>query len=90
MEILQDTKNPLLKRKEIKFSIKTETNPGIQGCMEKVVEKFKVPEEHVVVRSVKNNFGSQEFVCEVFIYDSKEDKEKIEPKQKVKKKGAKK
>ena len=86
MQIIRDFKNDLLKRREILFKLKADSNPGYDGCKKKVIEKFNVPEEHVVIKSTRNNFGTKEFFCEVFIYDSAKHKELIEQKKKEKKK----
>ncbi|RMD66116.1 hypothetical protein D6817_04770 [Candidatus Pacearchaeota archaeon] len=84
MKILSDLRNELLKRREIVVSFVSESNPGFANSLKKIVGEFNVPEENVVVRSVRNNFGTREFVVEAFIYDSPQDKERIEPKKKKK------
>ena len=89
MEIIEDKKNDLLKRREIKFILESDSNPGIACCLKSVVDKFKVSEGTIVIRAVKNNFGTRKFVCEVFIYDSEKDRERFEPRKKVKKKAVK-
>lgn len=85
MQIIKELKNELLKRKEILFSVKAESNPGYENSKKKIVEKIKADPEKVVVKSVRNNFGTKEFFIEVFVYDNTEDKDRIEPKPKVKK-----
>ena len=86
MKIIKEIKNDLLKRKEIRFVVESEKNPGIEGSKKILIEKIKSPEENIAIKFVKSKFGSQEFLVEAFVYDSKEDKEKIEPKVKGKKK----
>ncbi|MBU0466242.1 MAG: 30S ribosomal protein S24e [Nanoarchaeota archaeon] len=86
MNILNDKKNNLLKRREVQFILESDSNLGYENCKKAAISHFKIPETNVVVKSVKNNFGSKEFVCKVFIYDSEQDKHKIEPKVKAKKK----
>jgi ribosomal protein S24E len=86
MKILKEIKNDLLKRKEIQFVIESEKNPGLEGSKKVLIEKIKSPEENIVVKFVKSKFGTQEFLVEAFVYNSKEDKEKVEPKIKSKKK----
>ncbi|MBI2452107.1 hypothetical protein HYV50_03450 [Candidatus Pacearchaeota archaeon] len=85
MKVLKEIKNNLLRRKEITFVIESNSNPGFKNSKKSIVEKLKAPEENVVVKSVKNNFGTREFLIESFIYDSKVDKERIEPKFKKEK-----
>lgn len=85
MNILNDKTNELLKRREIKFKIDSESNPGYEGAKKVVTEKLKVPHENIAIKFVKNNFGTKEFTIEAFIYHSIKDKELIEPKPKAKK-----
>ena len=87
MKILQENKNDLLRRKEIIFSVEAGTNPGLEGVKKMLMENTKSAEENIAIKFVKNNFGAHSFIAEAFIYDSKDDKDKIEPKPK-KKKGA--
>ena len=85
MEFIKDTKNNLLKRREIQFVIETESNPGFANVQKVLIEKIKVPEENVAIKFVKNNFGSRKFLVEAFVYDSQSDKERVESKTKNKK-----
>ncbi len=86
MEIIQQSRNDLLKRNEIKGIIKSNGNLGYENAMKTVVEKLKAAEENIVLKNVKSKFGRDTFLVEALIYDSVEDKEKIEPKKKEKKK----
>ena len=86
MELIKEFQNDLLKRKELNFRTAGESNPGFEDCMKKIAGKLKVLEENVAVKSVRNNFGRKEFLIEAFVYDTKEDKERIEPKSKSRKK----
>ena len=85
MKVIREFKNELLKRKEVEFVIVAEKNPGFEGAMKALTDKFKVSEDHIALKYVKNNFGKKEFVVEGFVYNSKEDKERTERKPKVKK-----
>jgi ribosomal protein S24E len=85
MQIIKEFRNELLKRKEILFSFEAASNPGYETSKKMIVEKTKADPEKVAVKSVRGNFGSKEFVVEVFVYDKKEDKDRIEPKPKMKK-----
>lgn len=85
MKLIKEFKNSLLKRKEVELSDSYESNPGLEKARKEVAGHFKVAEDVVVVRKVGSSFGANEFVVEVFIYDSVADKEKIEPKKKEKK-----
>jgi len=86
MNIVKDFKNDLLKRRELVVGIEAEQNPGIEYSKEEAVKKFKVDKELVVVKKVGSSFGSNKFNVELFIYDSVEIKDKVEPKIKQKKK----
>jgi ribosomal protein S24E len=86
MKIIKETKNDLLKRKEIQFVIEAEKNPGFEGSKKVLIEKIKTPEENIAIKFVKSKFGTHEFLIEAFVYNSKQDKEIVEPKQKEKKK----
>ena len=78
MEIIRDFRNKLLKRREIQFKFDSETNPGFVKSKTLLVEKLKVPESNVVVKFVKGNFGSHDFLIEAFVYDSEKDKARLE------------
>lgn len=84
MRIMKDFRNNLLKRREVVFSLEADSNPGFANVQKAAVEKLKVPEENIVVKKIKNNFGSREFIIEVFVYDSKAQKDLIEPRKKEK------
>ena len=85
MKTVNEFRNELLKRKEILFSLESHSNPGFEVSKKAIVEKLKVEPEKIAMKSVKNNFGAREFLIEAFVYDTKEDKERIEPKVKLKK-----
>ncbi|MFH1425481.1 MAG: hypothetical protein ABIG28_01985 [archaeon] len=87
MKTLRDFSNKLLKRRELEVTFVEDRNPGLERAKEKIVKEFKADESLVVVKSLKNNFGNNEFKVNVFIYEDSESKEKIEPKKKEKKKG---
>jgi len=86
MEVIQQTRNELLKRNEIKGIVTSSGNFGFENAMKTVAEKLKAAEENIVLKNVKSKFGRDTFLIEALIYDSKEDREKIEPKKKEKKK----
>ena len=77
-------RNDLLKRSEVSFDFVSEGNPGDAKVNEEIVSKFKVDANNVVLKRVKSNFGRKIFSVEAFIYDSVEDKDKVEAKKKVK------
>ena len=85
MEILNETKNNLLKRTELQIKIESSGNPGFEQSKKSAAEKFKAELDNIALKRVINNFGTNEFLIEAFIYESIADKERIEPKPKAKK-----
>ncbi len=85
MQIIEDKKNPLLGRREVKLIIEAEKNPSMEEAAKIVGEQFKSVEENIAVKQVKGKFGRNTFLITANIYKSKENKEKIEPKLKGKK-----
>jgi ribosomal protein S24E len=79
-----DFKNSLLKRREVEFEISADGNPGYEKAKEEVASKFSVSEDLIVIKTLKSKFGTNTFLIDAFIYDSKEDLESVEPKAKVK------
>lgn len=82
-EIIKTDKNPFLNREEILLEIKSKSTPSL----EEIKKEIKGDENLVVIRKVHSNFGKQRFLAEILIYNSIEDREKVEtiPK-KIKKK----
>ena len=86
IQILNESRNELLKRNEVKGIVTSNGNFGFENAMKTIIEKLKAAEENVVIKNVKSKFGRDTFLIEALIYDSVEDKVKIEPKVKEKKK----
>ena len=82
-KIIKEEKNPFLNRTEISIELTNDTTPTYDEVKE-IIGKDK---ELTVIKKINTNFGKQSFVAEAVIYDSLEDKEKVEviPK-KIKKK----
>ena len=85
MNVLKEFENKLLKRKEVLVSGEYEINPGIKRVTEEISKQFKADKEKIVVRRIISEFGKKLFKVEAFIYNSVEDKTKVEPKPKEKK-----
>ena len=81
---MKDFRNDLLNRREVTLGINHSNNPGFDECLRIVAEQFETPAENISVKNVKGNFGSGHFLIEAFIYDTKEHKERLEPKSKIK------
>ena len=84
LEILKDLKNDLMNRRDIRARIKSEKNPSQEQAVEMISSELKADKENIVVDKIQGSFGSNEFIIAASIYNSKEDKEKIEPKPKTK------
>ena len=81
--IISQEKNPFLKREE--FVVKIESN----GSPTEDVAKDAIGKDKdlTVIKKINSNFGRNSFVIEAVVYDSAEDKEKVETiPQKVRKK----
>ena len=85
MKAIKDTKNDLLKRRELKFLVNSESNPGYDKAKEIVAKEFKAEADVVAVKNVKSKFGRDTFLIDAFIYSSAADRLRIEPKIRVKK-----
>lgn len=79
LNILEEKKNPLFHRTEIKASIETEITPKITEIAEAFSKKLSVPLANIVVKNIYGSFGSKIFKINASIYDSQEAKEKTEP-----------
>ena len=88
MNVLTDKKNILLKRREVKLVIESDSNPGFEKSTELVANHFKSNAENVALKNVKSKFGRNTFLIDAYIYDTKEDKMNTEPKPKEKKGGS--
>ncbi len=82
-QIINQQKNPFLKREEYLIKIESETSPSFED----IQKQMNKDAELTIIKKVQGKFGTKIFNAEVFVYDSKEAKEKIEviPK-KIKKK----
>jgi ribosomal protein S24E len=85
MKIISDNKNDLFKRREVKMVVENSGNPGFANALKLVAGQFKASEDNIAVHNVKGKFGRDTFLIDASIYNSKEDKEKTEPKPKMKK-----
>ena len=85
IETIKDFKNELLGRRELKVVAEAEKNPGFANAAKIIADEFKAKEDLIVVKEVKSKFGRNTFLIDALIYYSAEDKEKVEPKKRVKK-----
>ena len=82
-KILKDLRNNVLKRREMEILLVNRGNPGFIITKDLISHRLKVSRENIVMNHINGEFGRNEFVIDAFIYDSKEDLERIEGKQKV-------
>ena len=85
MKTISELQNKLLKRKEVVVEIESEKNPGYEAVKGLIANQFKADVENIVVKTLKGHFGSNLVTVDAVIYSSKEDKENVERKPKVKK-----
>lgn len=86
MKIMKDSYNKLLKRREVDIIIETEKNPGFERATATIAEQFKVDPQVIALKAVRNNFGTRKFILKAYIYDSVDDKTRLEPRKKNKNK----
>ncbi len=85
MKVVKEVKNDLLKRKEVQILVESSGNPGLASSLKTVADKFKVSEDLVAVKQLKGKFGRDTFLIKANIYETKQNKDLIEPKLKIKK-----
>ncbi len=85
MNIILDSHNKLLHRRDVIVSKQFASNPGFAVAKESVVTHFKAPSDCVVILAIRGGFGSSLFTIEARIYDSTEQLHAVEPRPKVKK-----
>jgi len=78
MEIIEQTDNKLLHRKEILIEIESDSAPSNKEVLDKISEQFKTDNENIVVVYIKGKFGSNKFKVFAKIYDNVESREKYE------------
>jgi len=81
-KILNQIENPLFKRKETTFSVDSEITPSNIDTKKFISENFSIPAENIKIRKILGKFGSKTFTVYCNLYESKEDKEKVEIKTK--------
>jgi small subunit ribosomal protein S24e len=78
-EITSDTRNELLSRREMAFTLRYEgATPSRLQVIGKLCALANVKEQQVVLDSMKTSFGKMELTGEARIYDSEEGRKKTE------------
>jgi len=83
MKVIKKVNNKLLKRDEITAILVEQGNPGLNRTRSLLATELKVAENLISLKAVRSKFGSNEFTIEAFVYDSIEDKQRIEPQPKA-------
>ena len=80
MEVLERRRNPLLSREELLVRLVFDgATPSRMEVRKEVSKLLGVPEERVIIRRIKQEYGMTEAKALVMIYDTPEDALKIEP-----------
>ena len=88
MNIISDTKNELLRRREVRLDLEVAKTPSLAEVQQQVTDKLKVASDLIAIKSIKSGFGNSIFNIEAFVYTNAEDRKRFEPKQKAGKKNA--
>lgn len=82
---IEEKQNKFLNRKELKVLVEAEKVPNKEEAKKLIAKKENKPEENTIIERIKGKFGRKTFLITAKIYDTKEDKEKIERKKETKK-----
>ncbi len=83
VEIISQKENPYLEREEFEVEVSSDAVPSSA----EVISEMGKDASLAVVKKINTNFGRQKFLAEVFVYNTIEDRERIEVvPQKVRKK----
>ena len=85
IQVLEEKGNPLFNRKEVKVIVESKSNPSLSEAEKGISEKFSQPKENIKINKIQGKFGRNTFLIIANVYTSLGDKDKTEPKPKVKK-----
>ncbi|MBI4146376.1 hypothetical protein HY489_03495 [Candidatus Woesearchaeota archaeon] len=84
----KEKENKLLKRKEVTGSLAfTGATPSNAQLQEALAKKYNSAADAIEVKHIYGKFGETTANFEAYVYESKEQHDKIEPKKKEKKQG---
>ncbi|HIH38759.1 hypothetical protein J4460_03205 [Candidatus Woesearchaeota archaeon] len=87
--IIERKENKLLKRKELKATVKDQTTtPSRVSIIQALAKSEKAKPECIIIKSISTLYGSRAATIELFIYDSAESLQRIESIHKKSKKHA--
>ena len=81
-KILTEKENPLFKRREIITSVEAEITPSRADAEKLISKEFSTQPENIKIKKISGKFGSKTFTITIHVYNSKQDKDNIEPKSK--------
>jgi small subunit ribosomal protein S24e len=85
IEVLDERKNPLLNRREIRFKVHYEgVTPRLTEIRKNLVSTLKSEDKLTILNGIKSEFGGQVAVGYVKVYDDEEGM-MVEPKHRIKK-----
>lgn len=85
LDIKSDTPKPLLGRKEIEgVLIFDKATPSNDAVRKEIAGQMNVPEELVITKHIYTDFGKTSAKFLVYLYSSKEERERFEPRFKKK------
>lgn len=85
MEFQKNIRNGLLKRQEVSLIVERDKNPSFDEMKKIISEESSNPEENIDVYNINGKFGRGTFLIKAYIYDFKEELEKIKELSKTKK-----
>jgi small subunit ribosomal protein S24e len=78
-EVTRDTRNELLTRREVDFNLRFDgATPSRMQVIGKLAALLNVSDKNMVLDSMKTSFGMTELRGTARVYDSEEDKKKVE------------
>lgn len=81
-KVTEKKENPLFNRKEIFFEGQADITPSRLEISKFISKKFSTLIENIKIKGIHGKFGSKTFSGSVFIYNSEEDKNRVEIKKK--------
>jgi len=90
IKVINETDNPLFKRKEVELEVISETNPSKSDVDKMLSIRYNSSPDKIRIKKIDSKFGSKVFTVTANIYDTREDMFKTErfskkEKEKIKK-----
>lgn len=77
LKIVSQEKNPFLQRQEIRFETDAEKTPSRKDVRAKLAALTNSKEDQILVKEIKNRFGSKHFSGHAFVYSGKDQVRKM-------------